>query len=163
MLYTSLILLIFDYLDHIYNCSYTRDQLILQRLQNQTLKNIFQADRCPTTVVHKRLHTQYLSTRRLIHMSIEMYKVHNNIMPANIQQIFRKTSTVSTYQTRCQTVGSFVILKCRLEYGKQNFGYRGTKIWDLIPQEIRKISSRPILNKTCCTVGCLPRWHNMNA
>ena len=147
LLYTSLILPMFDYVDVVYHCLNQRDAMTLQRLQNMGLKTILQADKTSTALVHEMTNIPYLVNKRNINTAAEMYKVHTGLAPPKMCEMFQKISTVSGANTRQSAHGDFLIPTCRLEIGKKNFCYRGPKLWSQVPTELRSCSNAKTFKK----------------
>lgn len=131
LLYTNRILPQFEYANVVYHCLSQRDALTLQRLQNMGIKMVLQADkRAHTTDIHEAVDLPYLIYRRDINTATMMYKVDKKIAPMQICNMFHKKSAQSSRCTRQSSRGDYVVPKCRLQLGKQNFRYRGPKIWE---------------------------------
>ena len=138
MLYKTLILPIFDYGDVIYNCLSQKDATLLQRLQNMSLKTVLKVDkRSSTTAIHDQLNMLPLDKRRNMHSATQMFKISQNQVPISISNMFEKSSHENRMPTRRVTSGNYLLPHCRLELGKRNFRYRGTKIWEAIPSDIK--------------------------
>ena len=138
LLYTSLILPMFDYADIIYDCLNQRDAQTLQRLQNMGIKTILKADKLASTPsIHEELNTPFLGTRRLIHSATEMFKVYKNQVPPREANMFEKIDNQTSATTRQSTRGDYKLPHCCLEFGKRNFRFRGPKIWSSVPCENR--------------------------
>ena len=148
LLYTSLILPLFDYADVVYHCLNQRDTNTLQRLQNMGIKTILQAEKqTSTALIHELTNIPYLVDKRDIDTAAEMFKVNKGLAPPKINEMFTKIENVSGANTRQSTRGDFVIPAVRLETGKRNFRYRGPKTWSLVPVEIRSCSNTKSFKK----------------
>ena len=142
MHYNTLILPLFDYCDIVCHCLNYRDQHILQKLQNCALRNTVQCKKLPpTSELHDRCSIEYLSIRRSVYVSNEMFKVTNKRSPVNIQNTFELTSEIHFRSTRGSLNERHNVPRCRLETGKRNFRYRGAKNWNCLPLELRQSSS----------------------
>ena len=71
-----------------------------------------------------------------------MYDVNNNIAPTNILNLFSRTSSIHSYNTRSSTSENFYIKKSRLDVQKDAFSRVGAKIWNEIPNYLKKLSKK---------------------
>ena len=98
--------------------------------------------------------------RNLRTLAIEMYKISNNISPAFMSDLMTQIcipySTRSTTKivkdengcTKCSEKSNFKIPETRsVSYGLESFRYLGPKIWMLVPDEMKEISSLKIFKK----------------
>jgi hypothetical protein len=81
------------------------------------------------------------------HISIFMYKFHNNILPSIFESFFTRVDQVHNYRTRSSTSESYYIPKVRTNYGLFNIRYQGPTIWNSIPKEIRYASLSKFKNQ----------------
>ena len=66
-----------------------------------------------------------------------MHDVSNNILPANISNLFLHQTQVHSYNTRFSETGSLNIKYSRTNQLKDSFSRFGARIWNSIPQSIR--------------------------
>ena len=71
-----------------------------------------------------------------------MYDVNNNIAPTNILNLFSRTSSIHSYNTRSSTSEKFYIKKSRLDVQKDALSWVGAKIWNEIPNYLKKLSKK---------------------
>ena len=110
LMYKSLILLIIDYADVIYDCMGKKDEMSLQRLQNMAFKNILKKPKLtPTAEIHEELDMPTLKSRRILHTSVQMYKVDRGTCPKPVTNRFTKRSHVTKCHTRSVTTGNYNI------------------------------------------------------
>ncbi len=142
MLYKTLILPIFDYCDFVWDCVRQQDSQTLQKLQNMVLKNVLQVERLtPTDFVHQTLNMPYLHMRCKQHTADMMYKVHNQLVPARVQDMFEHVQDTSNCVTRQSQSNNFGISRHRLEMGKRYFSHRGPVVWQHTPEILKAAPS----------------------
>ena len=66
-----------------------------------------------------------------------MHDVSNNILSANISNLFLHPTQVHSYNTRFSETGSLTIKYSRTNQLKHSFSRFGARIWNSIPQSIR--------------------------
>ena len=86
-----------------------------------------------------------------------MYKVKNNLSPLPVQELFKQRADRYNFRKerfwevpRVQTVN----------YGTETLRYRGIKIWDIVPENIKESESLEIFKKKikeCKLSGCTCR------
>lgn len=62
--------------------------------------------------------------------------------PSNIRNLFTKTSSVHSYNTRSSTSENFYIKASRLEIQKNAFSGMGAKLWNEIPSSLRELPEK---------------------
>ena len=89
-----------------------------------------------------------------------VYKVHRNMAPEPIRDLFTKYAPLTQRTTRSQTRGDFVLPRKNTKIGQSGLAYQGAKLWNLLPSEIRDSASLRayitdiktlILNSSHCT------------
>ena len=65
-----------------------------------------------------------------------MHDVHNNKVPSAILNLFQKTSSCHSYNTRASALGNFHVNSSDLELYKLSFSRFGAKLWNEIPCNI---------------------------
>ena len=71
--------------------------------------------------------------------SILMLDVSNNSAPPSISDMFIPTDQVHKYNTRSSSAGNFYRKYSRLNHHKNSFASVGAKIWNSIPENLRKL------------------------
>ena len=66
-----------------------------------------------------------------------MHDVHNNRVPSGILNLFQKTSSCHSYNTRASASRNFYVNNSDLELYKLSFSRFGAKLWNEIPCHIR--------------------------
>ena len=74
-----------------------------------------------------------------------MHKILNEQCPEILQRNFTKRSQVSKYETR--RANDLQIPRPRLEMTKKSFSYKGAKVWNDIPNNIRTVESAKLFKK----------------
>ena len=80
-----------------------------------------------------------LSVHELIKLdqAVMVHKILNGQCPKVLKQTFTKRSQVSKYETRRS--GDLQVPRTRLEIMKKSFSYKGAKVWNEIPSNIRNV------------------------
>ena len=74
-----------------------------------------------------------------------VHKILNEQCPEILKQKFTKRSQVSKYETR--RANDLQVPRPRLEITKKSFSYKGAKVWNDIPNNIRNVESAALFNK----------------
>ena len=69
-----------------------------------------------------------------------MHDVFNKQTPCNISNLFNCSNELHNYNTRFSSVGNYHIKYSRCNHLSKSFSRLGAKIWNSIPQELRKLS-----------------------
>ena len=88
------------------------------------------ADILPVTFMY------YKSIARLMH------DINNNHSPPNLLNLFEKTSTIHSYNTRSSTSGNFHVKSSKLKIQKNSLSRFGVKLWNEIPCHIRDLPKK---------------------
>ena len=68
-----------------------------------------------------------------------MHDVHNNKVSSGILNLFQKTSSCHSYNTKASASGNFCVNSSDLELYKLSFSRFGAKLWNEIPCNIRHL------------------------
>ena len=71
-----------------------------------------------------------------------MHDVSTASAPINIRNLFTKTSSVHSYNTRSSASENFYIKASRLEIQKNAFSRMGAKLWNEIPSSLRELPKK---------------------
>ena len=84
------------------------------------------------------LEANVLPTTFLYYESVStlMHDINNDKSPANMSNLFQKTSNIHSYNTRSSTSGTFSVKRSRLEIQNNCFSRLGVKLWNEIPRYI---------------------------
>ena len=66
-----------------------------------------------------------------------MYKVLHKMVPSYLINGFCAINDVHTINTRQSKAGDLYIPKCKTNYGKNTFQYKGCIIWNVLTHDIR--------------------------
>jgi hypothetical protein len=69
-----------------------------------------------------------------------MHEINNNLTPPNISNLFKRISSIHSYNTRASKAENFCYQYSRLNCQRDSFSCVGTKIWNNIPDNLRKQS-----------------------
>ena len=117
----------------------------IQKLQNRAARILtFSNYKTCSSILLDELGWERLENKRLKQLAVIMYKIHNNLSPSYLRQIFTNTSVVLAHNLRNSEINCYVP-KPRTEYAKDSLHYRGYVLWNKIPSEIRHLSSLKLL------------------
>ena len=74
--------------------------------------------------------------------TLALHDVSTASAPINIRNLFTKTSSVHSYNTRSSTSENFYIKASRLEIQKNAFSRMGAKLWNEIPSSLRELPKK---------------------
>ena len=112
-----------------------------QKLQNRAARILtFSNYETRSNVLLDELGWERLENIRHKQLAMIMYKIHNNLSPSYLRQIFTNTSNVHAHNLRNSEINCYVP-KPRTEYAKGSLHYRGSVMWNKIPSEIRHMPS----------------------
>ena len=75
-------------------------------------------------------------------VSTLMHDINNNKAPANMLNLFQKTSSIHSYNTRSSTSGKFCVESSRLEIQNNSFSRLGVMPWNEIPRYITDLPKK---------------------
>ena len=70
-----------------------------------------------------------------------MFKAVNHLMPKQINDFFIPLASQHSYQTRSMTYGNLYMPTSQLSIEQRALNYKGSKLWNEIPPEIRNAPS----------------------
>ena len=71
-----------------------------------------------------------------------MHDIKNDKAPANMLNLFQKTSNIHSYNTRSSSSGKFYVKNLRLEIQNNSFSRFGVKLWNKIPSYISDLPKK---------------------
>ena len=71
-----------------------------------------------------------------------MHDINNDKAPANMLNLFQKTSNIHSYNTRSFTSGKFYVKSSRLEIQNNSFSRLGAKLWNKITRYITDLPKK---------------------
>ena len=89
----------------------------------------------------KKLNIIKLSDLIKYHISIFMFKFHNQLLPSVFNSYFTSVENIHSYNTRATAKKCYYLPKARTNYGLFSVRYQGPKIWNMIEQQIKLSSS----------------------
>ena len=113
----------------------------LQKMENRAARILtFSNYEVRSSVLLDELGWERLEYVRLKQLAVTMYKIHNNLSPSYLRQIFTNTSNVHSHSLRNSEL-NYYVPRPRTESAKGTLHYRGSVVWNKIPSEIRKLPS----------------------
>ena len=150
MLYKTLILPYFDYCDVVYHCLSQKDIYTLQKLLNCSMRQILKCEKLSSVAdMHAICDIEMLNTQIDRHVSHDMYRATHKIAPSSIWNMFTYVHDTHSKQTRSHTSDRLYIPRCKLEFSKRNFKYRGVSNWNPLPEDLRHAPSLATFKKQC--------------
>ena len=73
------------------------------------------------------------------HNALFMYEFHAGNLPVTFSSFFLPVGCVHNYNTRLASRSSYSLPRIRTNYGKFNIRYSGTKVWNDIDDETKKL------------------------
>jgi len=84
------------------------------------------------------------------------YVCHRNKLPVVFSTYFEENKVIHKYNTRQKD--DFHIDVIKTEIGKRSINYKGSKLWNDLPAELKEISHFNLLNINLRTIYC-SLWH----
>ena len=120
------------------------DTCKLKHIQEHTLRAIYRDWYISYKQLLKWANLPTLRNRRLLDITIIMYKVKSDICPTNISDLFVKSQ--SKYNLR---IKEFEILHFNhINYGKNSVRYIGLVLWARLPEDLRNSPSLPSFKRS---------------
>ena len=100
-----------------------------------------------SATIKDRIPSATLSVNGLIKLdqAVIVHKILNEQCPEILKQKFTERSRVSKYETR--RVNDLQVPRSRLEITRKSFSYKGAKVWNDIPKNIRNVESAALFKK----------------
>ena len=107
----------------------------LQTLQNRAARIITNVTYDNTDNAKSLRHLNWLHVSQLIDFETAslMYKIKNELAPANSKQMFVKSEALHWYDARFASSGNFHLSKRRLNIGQTTFSFHGAGLWNQLP------------------------------
>lgn len=119
----------------------------LQRVVNFGARVIFNKKKHePVTPLLKELRWLSVQNRLLLDTATFMFKVAHGLVPETITSLFTRVSTISERHTR--QVNDFYVPRARTEDGKRALSYRGAKVWNSVPTNLKCCSNPKTFRKS---------------
>ena len=145
--YNALVLPHLDYCCEVWDTIGTTLSDRLQKLQNRAARAIVgrKNEHGQSELALNELNWKPLSERRTQFVASLMYKITHDLAPLRLTDIFQKTSSSQHYNLRGSST-KLHLPKPKTEYLKKSLSYRGAKLWNSLPNELRQKESLAIFN-----------------
>ena len=121
----------------------------LNRLQERALRIVYQDDISPFEMLKlNKENSVTIHQRNLQRLAITMYKINKNLSPKITQNLF--TNDTQNYSLRSNTQFKVAVPKT-VRYGTETFSYMGTKICELIPNDLKNLPTLKMFKKNIKT------------
>ena len=146
LLYNSAIMPHFDYSDVIWHSAAKTNLDMLQKLQNRAGRIILKVKSCEhksINEIHDILNWDALQKRNSKHTYSMVYKILHDMAPEYLREKF-------TYKSSCYSLrqsDNLTLPKPNTQNCKRTFLYRGSKLYNELPMNIRQSRSLAIFNK----------------
>ena len=78
--------------------------------------------------------------------AVMMYKIFNNLTPSYLPEYFKMTSDIHQRSLRSTAENLLYIPKPNTELFRKSLSYSGSKIWNAIPDHIKRSTPQPLYN-----------------
>ena len=97
------------------------------------------------------LETNVLPITFLYYESVStlMHDINNDKAPANMLNLFQKTSNIHSYNTRSSTSGKFYVKSSRLKKQNNSFSRLGVKLWNKIKSFLTDLPKKAFKKVLC--------------
>ena len=138
MLANAIVFPHFDYCSSVWSNFKLEFSNCLRILQNKLARVLLSADiRSPINDLMDALNWTRLENRWEKHLLVIVFKCLQHIAPSYLSSNFIYTSSVHSQNTRSQSSNTLVVPHYNINPGKRTFLYRGSSIWNKLPQNIR--------------------------
>ena len=129
----------------------------INKLHERALRLVYKDDTLTFQQLLQKDNSVTIHVRNNQKLAIEMYKVKNNLSPLPVQELFKQR--VDRYNLRKERFWEVPRVHT-VNYGTETLRYRGIKIWDLVPENIKESKTLQIFKnkiKECKLPGCTCR------
>ena len=110
----------------------------INKLHERALRLVYKDDNLTYQQLLQKDNSVTIHERNLQKLTVEMFKVKNNLSPLPVQELFKEND--NAYNLRKK--GHWEVPNVRtVNYGLETIRYRGPKTWELLPKEIREAKS----------------------
>ena len=97
---------------------------------------------CSLSNMHSVLGLDLLIERRLFHVSLFMFKINKKLLQSSMLVcLFEELGERHDRQTRSVDRGDLIVPKSRTRYGDRAIVVFGSRIWNLVPEELRALNT----------------------
>ena len=145
---------LFDYCDVVWdNLTLTMADK-LQKLQNRAARVITRKSyEVRSHDIRLRLNWNTLADRRYEHKATTMFKVLNGYAPPYMSELFKPITESIPYDLRGREQNIILPLPKR-DYCKRSFLYCGPKLWNTLPDSIKKLENPRSFKKALSSFYC---------
>ena len=112
------------------------------KLQKRAARIIFDKDiDTPSADMFAELNWMKFPDRVTYQKSVLMYKIFNNLTPSYLQEFFTFTSDIHQRSLRSNSYNFLYIPKPNIELYRNSLSYSGSKIWTVIPDQVKQSTS----------------------
>ncbi len=152
MLYKSLVLPHFDYVDVVYMTA-TNEQLgRLQLIQKQSCRILRAHKRTHITDMHTMLKLPMLDTRRNNHLSALCHKNIYDAEESSLNYVFTRVADNRSRTTRHSSKMNMVVPNIRSTKGRLSIRYRGPKHWNGLTNKQKDIENHDTFKRNLYTI-----------
>ena len=142
MYYQSYILPLLDYGSNTWGTTSCANIERLSKLQKRAARIILKADFfTPSKFMFETLGWLSVPKRLLYNKAILTYKALNNMTPAHITNLLTPISKTQSLSLRSSENGALCIPRSRSALYDRSFSHSASKLWNSLPQNIRKVNS----------------------
>ena len=138
IIYNSFILSNFNYCPIVWHFCTKRSSAKIEKLQERGLRFVTEDYTSPISTILEQTNSKLLHVSRIQTIAHEAYKILNKEAPFYLHDIL--TFKTSTYNSRRQMQAEVPRVNTT-RYGLKSFRYEATRIWNSLPNEIRKADS----------------------
>ena len=138
IIYNSFILSNFNYCPIVWHFCTKRSSAKIEKLQERGLRFVTEDYTSPISTILEKTNSKLLHVSRIQTIAHEAYKILNKEAPFYLHDIL--TFKTSSYNSRRQMQAEIPRVNTT-RYGLKSFRYEATRIWNSLPNEIRKADS----------------------
>lgn len=147
-LYCSLILPYFNYACEIWGNTFESRVRKLMVLQKRAIRVVDKAQyRDHTDPIFKKYNCLKFQDIVNLKSLIIVYQAKNNILPDNVQNLFKESQSAHKYNTRSSANGNFDVQYCRTKLRSMAISIKGVKLWNELAINIHNSKSVMVFKK----------------
>ena len=107
----------------------------INKLHERALRLVYKDEHLTFEQLLAKDGTITIHERNLKKLAIEMYKAKHNLSPLPVGELFTKVDNIYNIRNK----GCWELTNARtVNYGTETIRYRGPKVWDLLPSDIKE-------------------------